>query len=349
MKDQENSRRKQRFVFVDEQKDITEQQLAEKMQEYSKSITEFAKVLATDSNCVYVETPFVSYRDLINDEDYPIGSATPPGGNPFAPSGASVADTAFTLPGDDLQFYVPRRAASTSFDLDGGESQFVWWIVDNSEAHVPTLDEPGIREEVILAWKRAKARDLVKARAEELAKQVRDGLTLAEDQRKPMASTLEDATITGTEQSANIAVRQTLLFTWMRQQMNQQMNFMQQGPEAVLSQIQFADESGDTLDLAFDDFMKVVFEDMENNEVGVVPNADLSSYYVVQVVDRTPTAEVGEDALRQRFLTEGKQFGFGRSALFAMMQQTVANPTAIEWEKSLWRKYDVDPDARLEE
>ena len=31
------------------------------------------------------------------------------------------------------------------------------------------------------------------------------------------------------------------------------------------------------------------------------------------------------------------------------MQQTVANPTAIEWEKSLWRKYDVDPDARLEE
>ena len=349
MKSKEAERRKQRFAYVNEEKDITEQALAEKMREYSMSITEFAKELANDGNSVYVETGSVSYQDLTNDEDYPLGSATPPGGNPFAPSGATVADTAFSLPGDDLQFFVPRRAVRTSFDLDGGETHYVWWIVDNIDGHVPTLEETGIREEVVLAWKRAKARDLAEARANELAQQVRDGLALPEEERKPMATTLESALITGDETSARVAVRQTLLFTWMRQQMNQQMNFMQQAPEAILSQIQFADESGDTLELAFDDFMKAVFEELENLQVGVVPNADFSSYYIVQVIDRTPTPEVGEDALRERFLTEGKQFGFGRSALFAMMQQSIANPAAIEWEKNLWRKYDVDPDARPEQ
>ena len=349
MKTKEVERRKQRFAFVNEDKEITEQALSEKMREYSASVTDFAKELAADTNTIYVETGSVAYRDLTNDEDYPLGSATPPGGNPFAPSGATVADTAFSLPGDDLQFFVPRRAVRTSFDLDGGETQYIWWIVDNIDGHVPTLEETGIREEVVLAWKRAKARDLAKARADELAQQVKDGLALPEEERKPMATTLESALITGTENSASIAVRQTLLFTWMRQQMNQQMNFMQQAPEAVLSQIQFADESGDTLELAFDDFMKAVFEDLDNLQVGVVPNADFSSYYIVQVIDRTPTPEIGEDALRERFLTEGKQFGFGRSALFAMMQQSIANPAAIEWEKNLWRKYDVDPDARPEQ
>lgn len=345
LKKLEAERRSHRLKLKEDNSELSDEQFAAKMQEYSPTINQAAKALADKAGVAYVETPFISYLQLSSREDYPIGGATPPGGNPFAPSGPDVATTVFSAPGDELQLFRPRRAELTSFDPDGGETHYAWWIIDNSESHVPTLDEPGIRDEVILTIKRGKARELAKRRATELAKQIRDGLALPEAEQKSMAATLENVTATGSPDAPKVPLRQTVRFTWMRQEAQQQMNFMQQQPEAVLSQIEFADETGGTLPLAFDDFMKVVFDDLQNNEVGVVPNADLSRYYVVQVVDRTPTPEVGEDELRQRFLTEGTQFGFGRSALYPLMQQTLAMPAVVEWEKALWRKYGVDPDA----
>jgi hypothetical protein len=53
---------------------------------------------------------------------------------------------------------------------------FAWWIVEFADTHVPKLEDPGIKDQVVLAWKRIKARDLVKKRAEELVKLVSEGL-----------------------------------------------------------------------------------------------------------------------------------------------------------------------------
>jgi hypothetical protein len=163
-----------------------------------------------------------------------------------------------------------------------------------------------------------------------------------------MSETLDGKTVLGTAESTALTMRQTLPFSWMEQSMTPQMNFMQQ-PTAQLSSIRFADEIAGTVRYAGPKFMEVVFEDIDNNGVGVVPNDDFSSYYVVQVLDRTPSDTHGDEILEQQFLTEGKQFGFARGAVASVIQSDVAGPTALEWEKATWRKYGIDPDEPQEE
>ena len=142
-------------------------------------------------------------------------------------------------------------------------------------------------------------------------------------------------------------MRQTLPFSWMEQVNAPPMSF--QPPSARLSSIRFADEIGGTIRFAGPKFMEGIFEDLANNDVGVVHNEDFSSYYVVQVLDRTPDVQAGDDILRQQFLTEGKQFGFSRGAVASLIQNDMAAPTALEWEKTTWRKYGIDPDERRDD
>ena len=62
--------------------------------------------------------------------------------------------------------------------------------------------------------------------------------------------------------------------------MTPQMNFMQQ-PTARLSSIRFADEIAGTVRYAGTKFMQAVFEDLDNNAVGVVPNEDFITSRVI--------------------------------------------------------------------
>src|SRR5690606_5191248 len=134
LKKLEAGRRSHRLKLKEDNSELSDEQFAAKMQEYSPTINQAAKALADQAGVAYVETPFISYLQLSSREDYPIGGATPPGGNPFAPSGPDVSTTVFSAPGDELQLFRPRRAELTSFDPDGGETHYAWWIIDNSES-----------------------------------------------------------------------------------------------------------------------------------------------------------------------------------------------------------------------
>ncbi len=227
---------------------------------------------------------------------------------------------------------------------EGSESHYAYWAVEFSESHVPTLDEPGVKDMVIREFKRIKARELVTARAEQLAEQVRDGLAKEGDQRSGMAATLENATITDEEGSATLTVRESLPFSWLRQSQAAAQRF-QQRPQAELSRIRFADGIS-ILDGVGNDFMKVIFEDMDDEDVAVVPNSDLSSYFVVHVSKRFPTRELGMDGLRERFAREG-QMNFAASPVMGLMSGDIVSPAVLEWKRSLWRKHDLDPDRIL--
>ena len=210
------------------------------------------------------------------------------------------------------------------------------------------MDEPGVREAVELAWKRIKARELVLKRGEELAQVVRDGLEKAGEEKLDMVTSLKEETATGTEDGAALAVRSTLPFSWLRTSSAPQMNF-QRPPQVSMSPIQYADDTGGSLEMAGDKFMSSVFEDLTDEEVGVVANADLSKYYVVQVTNRFPTPEIGEDNLREKFAAEGKQFAFSQSPMIGVMQQQLGGPPSIAWEKKVWVRYGINPDAEPEE
>ena len=341
----EEKRRSYRFSLFEKQRDISKDDLYEKMRESSAETVDALKALAAEHNCEFVETPLLNYAELVEGESYPIGSAT-------VPPGETVAQHVFSkFPDDvtnDTTLFVGERAVRNSFDPDGGETRYAWVITEYAPTFVPTLEDPGIRDQVVLAFKRTKARELAKARGEELAAAIIAGLEKPEGEKKTMSETLEGMTVLGTECSPVLSMRQTLPFSWMEQSMTPQMNFMQQ-PTARLSSIRFADEIAGTIRYAGPKFMQVVFEELGNNDVAVVPNEEFSNYYVVQVLDRTPADQNGEDILRQQFLTEGKQFGFSRGAVATVIQSEIAGPTALEWEKATWRKYGIDPDKRHDE
>lgn len=52
---------------------------------------------------------------------------------------------------------------------------------------------------------------------------------------------------------------------------------------------------------AGNDFMKTVFEDLKEGEIGVAPNLDKSSYYIVKIVGRDLSKEDGGVAKQQRY------------------------------------------------
>lgn len=329
--------------------------LREQVAEFSRGLTEKLKSYAAENGFEYVETPLVSYADLQNEEDYPIGTATPPSENPMMASQAStvaynVFSTFSTETGDkesavrnnDNLLFRGARAVRTSFNLDSGESHYAYWCTEFSFTHVPTLDEPGIRETVVKTWKRLKARELVKARGEELVASIEEGLGKEDDARKSMAETLEDQSITGDDDSGKLAVRQTLPFSWLRTSSASPTSFQQQ---ASMSTIQFKGDSGEVLENVGGEFMKTIFEDMQNDSVAVVPNFDRSRYYVVHVTDRFPTPEFGEDDLRERFAREGKFAAFITSPMLRPMQQQVGGEADRKWRARIWEKYDAAPDS----
>ena len=349
LKGLEKDRAKARKKLVDADRNITEEDLFEKIRGYSEKINDGMKALAEKHGCSFVETPLVTFQDLNEGETYPIGAATDPQANPFMQAGSNVAQQVFgSFPNritDDTNLFVRHQSVKNAFDLDGGEAHFAWWIVEFSETHVPKLDDPGIRDQVVLAWKRLKARDLAKKRAEELATVVREGLAKPDAERKDMAATVEGQTLSGKPDSPAIALRQSQSFSWMEQALNPQMNFMQQRPNLRRSEVRFNDEAGGSIRYAGDRFMKVVFEEIGNDAVGVVATDDLSAYFVVQPVERSADDEI----LRQQFLTEGKQFGFQNSALAQLLNNEVGNKASVAWERGIWAKYGIDRDTLPEE
>lgn len=307
---------------------------------------------ADENGLVFADTRTpVTFSEFSNVDDYPIGAATDPQRSQFQPGGRqdTAAFNIFSSIGsevaaNDTSLFMPNRGVYQPAVDEGSESQYAYWAVEFSESHIPTLDEPGVKESVIKEFKRIKARELVVARAEQLAQQVRDGLAKSGDERTGMAATLEDATITGKDGSATLTVRESLPFSWLRQSQTAAQRF-QQRPQAELSRIRFADGVS-MLEGVGNDFMEVIFDDMKDEDVSVVPNADLSSYFVLHVTKRFPTEELGMDGLRERFAREG-QMNFAASPVMGLMSSDIVSPAVMEWERSLWRKHDLDPDIIL--
>lgn len=338
-----------RYDGRDEESQDALKALRSEMQPVHKEISDKLAAFAKQNKMAYVTTPLLGQLELMDQEDYPIGSATEPNSNPMlAAQSPTVAMTVFQgfspdEQANDTQLFIPRTAVLQSPELDASTHHYVYWVTDYSYSHVPTLEE--VRDEVILTWKRLQARDLVQKRAEELAEQVRSGLKAEGEERKTMAEILKDATVAGQKESASVAVKSALPFSWMRTSSATPNSF--QRPQVRLSTIQF--DGGGNLDMVGNEFMETVFNELNDEEVGIVPNADRSVYYVVHVKNRFPTPEIGEDGLRERFANEGRQFAFRQSPMMQPISQDLQGPAFQDWVNSVWRRYGIDPDGNPDE
>lgn len=240
-------------------------------------ITEQMKTWVGENGGVYAVTPLLSPFELNESEDHPIGKAI---------SGRSdvVANVAARIPAGNT--LVPREA----FDPET-RSAFTWWKVGDQAAHVPvSLDEPGVREQVLEAWKLQKAYPKAVERADEIATLVR-GLEPDAD----VQAALGEKTITGSSDDENLTVKSTGPFTWMSTGTASQANPFA-GSQASVTDLR----SLLGLDMPLGgDFLQTAFRELKPGDVGVAPNVDKSVVFVVAV---DPKAEGTETGPSEEFL-----------------------------------------------
>jgi hypothetical protein len=190
----------------------------------------------------------------------------------------------------------------------------VFWKVQYVDEHVPKLDELGVREQVIDAWKLIQAGPIAKKRAEALAESVRkaDG---------KMSEALAGQTVTGDEKGATVTVQSSPEFSWLRESFVPQLSL--ERPPVQLGNPVVVTAAGMK-------FMSTVFDDLKDGETGVVFNDDASVCYVVRILERRPA---DREQFKNAFV-----FGYG-----AIDQRFLINEYRVQLEKRYAMKiHDVE-------
>ncbi|MDA0832467.1 MAG: hypothetical protein O2955_01280 [Planctomycetota bacterium] len=284
------------------------------------------KEFAEKNGLTYGEVPQASFAELSDPDKYPVGSAEEPNDNPLSFEETMNVRVQFFQAGPD-ELYSVFLANDPLTDV-----AYAVWKTGELASHVPTLDDPGIREEVLSAWKTEKARPLAEKRAQEL-------MELLKASPQPWSEALSETTVTGEKEGLQLTVQSTEKFSWMRTTTAPSSNMFSL-PEPVLSTISTVDKAGD-------DFMRVVFKDLKAREIGAVPNADRSIYYVVKVRNRFPSTAEETVTLRESFLRDGQDFlAFAPCYRLASAdeQQGLAKWSQLLEEKYnvLWRQPETD-------
>ncbi len=228
------------------------------------------KKLAEEKGLEYIETGLVDYSTL---------SRTPFGQGSVRPDESGLqGPVAQVVMAPQVALFRPMR--STYFDrsaLQRGEVpdflQYLLWKTDEQAMYVPELSE--VRQEVVDTWKRQRARELAEEAANVLAKKVNGS---SEEPWKAALSTAEQALILSTDP-----------FSWLSR---------------VGDGIATTTVPGLAPETAGSQFMNKVFATAAGG-VTVAPSQSQNVYYVVRVVELSPSLE----DLQQRFNADPNKMG----------------------------------------
>ena len=178
---------------------------------------------------------------------------------------------------------------------------FVAWKSEDVAEHTPTLDEDGIRQQVVDQMKYRDARKLAEAEAKKLAdKAIKEQL--------PLKSCLGDAAFVPTQ------------FTWMTFGPVINPNMQRR---VYLSPIEGVQDAGF-------DFMSTLFQ-MKAGEIKSIVNSSESVYYVVRMIELTPT-----DQLYTRFcVTPEYEYAQARTPdsqyFFSDLREKLEKEAGLKW------------------
>ncbi len=280
------------------------------------------KRYAKKSGLEYHETKEMTRRELATSMDEQIGGATEVKAGNVRRNLQSVTELAFETVSSGrekdmsqvkyrLSLYSPQRA-------DTPKAKYAYWKIAEIPAKVPEFSNESTKQLVVDSWKYEKARGLAEQRAKDLAE-------LVKKSPSDIPAALSGQTINGTKDSPTVTVRETSKFTWIRV------------PNSVPTMgMQFPSESPiDDIDQPGSDFLKLVFEQLGEGDVGVGLNRPRTVFYVVRVHDRDGTdasdGSVAMQAMQQMFLRER----------FASFPPTPYDFLAIETQLSVeerWRQ-----------
>ncbi|MDA0283546.1 MAG: hypothetical protein O3B13_15900 [Planctomycetota bacterium] len=151
-----------RFNLREETPDISNEDLA-------RAIARKATAYGIANGLKFVEIgDFVSQQELIDHKEYRIGSAREPFEMSAITTRTETQTVATRLFTGATSLFIPEEAEG-QFD----DTRYAYWSTDEQEQHVPTLDEPGVREKVEEAVRLQKARPEAEARARKLAEELK--------------------------------------------------------------------------------------------------------------------------------------------------------------------------------
>jgi hypothetical protein len=182
----------------------------------------------------------------------------------------------------------PLFRFGVSQDTEG--NSYLFWKVGDEPERVPSLDDAGVRQRVVEAWKTIEARALATAEAEKLAADARAA-------KKPLREVFAGR--------KDLHVITPEPFTWLT--FGSLPYWSQQGPPRY-SEVKGINGAGG-------DFMQAVFA-LKAGEVGPAMNQPKSVVYVVRVGEYTPS----DTFLWDMFVSED----YGHYALAAWYDQTAA-------------------------
>ena len=184
-----------RFKLREENPDLSDEDLA-------AGISAKAETYAVENGLKFVSiADFLSQQELIEHSEYKIGTAR----EPFDPSNfmaqSQPQTVAARLFSGATTLFVPEEAQG-QFD----ETRYAFWATGEKEQHVPTLDEPGVREQVEAAVRLKNARPLAEARAKAVAELL--AAKFAESSIVTMAEGIADQSVFGPKkpEAADVAV-----------------------------------------------------------------------------------------------------------------------------------------------
>jgi hypothetical protein len=129
-----------------------------------------AKVYAEENGLKFVATEFLSQQELIEHTEFRLGNAREPSDpTDFMAQPQTAAARLFT---GATTLFIPEEAQG-QFD----DTRYAFWATGENEQHVPTIDEPGVREQVEQAKRIQKARSEVEERATRLAESLQAKLS----------------------------------------------------------------------------------------------------------------------------------------------------------------------------
>lgn len=271
------------------------------------------KAWVEENGGVYGETPLMSFEKLSESDDFPIGKA-------FSGREGTVARVAIQAPEGSIL----NAREAIDFETKSG---FAWWTIGSLPAHVAqSLDEPGVREEVIEAWKKQRAYPKAEERAEAIAAKIREA------EGDDIGKALSETTITGKDGGDYATLKSTGPITWMSEQKDPRNPLMSGGASMTDLRQKLS------LDVPVGgDFMQTAFRELKPGEVGIAPNIDKSKVFVVRVAPAEDGAATpSEEVLNAPFFQPSFMSPYPN---MAAQEQQKFQPNAL---LDLERKYGVE-------
>ena len=243
-----------------------------------------------------------------------------------------VVDLVFDMVGRNyrISLYSPQRA-------DLPNAKYAYWKTADIASRVPELTNDVTHRLVVDSWEFEKARVLAETRARELAELVKKSPT-------DIPGALSGQTVNGKPESPAVTVHEAPKFSWLR---------VSSSVPTMMSFGRPEESSISGIEGAGSDFMKLIFEQLGDGDVGVGLNRAKTAFYVVRVHDRDGSSSndggVALQELQQQFLNERFTNPRGFPTPYDYLSSEVQQFVFEHWKQNFSKRFAISFEGPLQE